>query len=279
MKLSQAGIIILTVIVFTASGCGVVNRIRAKNELNEAARSYREGRFSEAQWHSERALQFDPDQKVAPSFIARSIHAQYKQGVDTPENKKKATDAIDAYKRILEKNPNDDEAYKAVAALYGMLGESDTQRQWITTRATDNNVDAKRRSEAYTFLASKDWECSFQVTESKANQKIVNKEGKNVVTWIKPKDTADFDRAQKCVAGGMENVDKAISLDPNNDKAWGYKTNLLLESKKLAEMDGKADQATAFSKQADEAQKRTRELAEQKKKEAEAKKTPTPPAS
>ena len=39
MKLSQTRIaIVLAILVATSSGCGVINRIRAKNQLNEAAR-------------------------------------------------------------------------------------------------------------------------------------------------------------------------------------------------------------------------------------------------
>ncbi len=61
MKLSQARIAIaLAVLVATSSGSGVVNRIRAKNELNEAARTYREGQFVEAEQHSRSALALDP---------------------------------------------------------------------------------------------------------------------------------------------------------------------------------------------------------------------------
>ena len=56
MKLSQARIAVaLAIFVFTASGCAVVNRIRSKNELNEAARSYREGNYVEAEQHSRKA--------------------------------------------------------------------------------------------------------------------------------------------------------------------------------------------------------------------------------
>ena len=91
MKLSQARIAIaLAILVVTTSGCGVVNRIRAKNELNEAARAYREGHFAEAEQHSRKALELDPDSKTAPLFIARTIHAQYRPGVQTPENIAKA---------------------------------------------------------------------------------------------------------------------------------------------------------------------------------------------
>src|SRR5882672_7460869 len=113
MKLSQTRIaIVLAILVATSSGCGVINRIRAKNELNEAARTYREGHFEEAEQHSRRALELDPDNKTAPSFIARTIHAQYRPGVQSPENLAKANEAIQAYQQILQKNPKNDEAYK-----------------------------------------------------------------------------------------------------------------------------------------------------------------------
>lgn len=49
---------------------------QAKQELNEAARAYREGRFGEVQAHAEKALLLDPQNKTAPMYVARVIHAQ-----------------------------------------------------------------------------------------------------------------------------------------------------------------------------------------------------------
>ena len=94
MKLSQTRIAIAMAIlvVTTSSGCGTVNRIRAKNELNEAAHSYREGNYPEAEQHSRRALELDPENMTALSFIARTIHAQYKPGVQAAENVAKANE-------------------------------------------------------------------------------------------------------------------------------------------------------------------------------------------
>lgn len=276
MKLSRIGFTgtILT-LTLAVSGCGVINRIRAKNELNEGARSYKAGKFVDAQHHFEQALELDPDQKNAPVFIARSIHAQFKPGVDAPENQEKARKAIAAYQQVLAKDPGNDDAYNSVAFLYGALNEDDQQREWIRKRAGLEDVPKEKRAEAYTVLASKEWDCSYKITEQKENQQNVNKDGKVLIQFKKPKDQKDFDTAQQCTARGMELIEKALAMNPDSESAWSYKTNLLRESAKLAEMDGKADQKAEFSKKADEAQKRTTELSEEnnrKKKEEEARK-------
>jgi len=282
MKLSQTRIaIVLAVLVVTSSGCGIINRIRAKNELNEAARTYREGHFDEAEQHSRRALELDPNSKSAPSFIARTIHAQYRPGVNSPENIAKAQEAIQAYQQILQRDPKNEEAYKAIAYLYGATKDEDKLRSWISARANDSSVDPEKRAEAYVVLASKDWDCSFKITELPANKTTTLNEGNRAsVAYKKPGDQKEFDAAQSCVKRGLEEIENAIKLDPNSESAWSYKTNLLLEAKKLAEMDGKTDQAAELDKQRDVAQKRTMALSEanQKKKEAEEAKQAASPA-
>lgn len=292
MKLSQAKIALLVLVgLVSTSGCSVINRIRAKNEINEAARAFREGHFAEAEQHSKRALELDPDQKNAPFFIARTIHSQFKPGVETEENKAKAREAIDAYKKILDKDPNSDEAYKAIAALLGPLKEDVNhnpdpqgqegkgQRDWITARAQNTNVKPEQRAEAYTVLASKDWDCSYKITELPANKQTATKDGKPVIVYQKPKDQKEYDDIRMCVTRGLEEANSAIQNDANNESAWSYKTNLLLEAAKLAEMDGKADQKAEYQKQAEAAQKQTTEISkanEEKKKAAEAAKSPSP---
>jgi len=284
MKLSQTRIAIgisLAILVATSSGCGVINRIRAKNQLNEAAKAYREGHFPEAEEHSRRAAELDPNNKTAPMFIARTIHAQYRPGVQSPENIAKAQEAISAYQQLLAKNPQDEEAYKAIAYLYEATKQDDKLRQWITARAASDSVAGEKRAEAYVVLASKDWDCSFKITELPTNKTttIDPSNNKATVSYKKPKDQKDFDSAQMCVKQGLVEAENAIKFDPNNESAWSYKTNLLLEASKLAEMDGKADQKAQYQKDYEAALKRTTELsvANQKRKEEEAKQSASPP--
>jgi hypothetical protein len=282
MKLSQTGIVmLLAILVATSSGCGVVNRIRAKNQLNEAAKAYREGHFPEAEQHSRRAAELDPNNKTAPMFIARTIHAQYRPGVQSPENIAKAQEAITAYQDLLQRNPQDEEAYKAIAYLYEATHQDDKLRQWITSRAASDSAAPEKRAEAYVVLASKDWDCSFKITELPTNKTttIDPSNNKATVSYKKPKEQKDFDQAQMCVKQGLTEAENAIKFDPNNESAWSYKTNLLLEASKLAEMDGKADQKAQYQKDYEAALKRTTELsvANQKRKEEEAKQSASPP--
>ena len=82
-----------------------------------------------------------------------------------------------------------------------------------------------------------------------------------------------------CVKKGLTEAENAIKYDPNNESAWSYKTNLLLEASKLAEMDGKADQKAQYQKDYEAALKRTTELsvANQKRKEEAEKQSASPP--
>ncbi len=288
MKLSQTriaisvlAIIALAILVATTSSCGVINRIRSKNQLNEAARAYREGRFPEAEQHSREAASLDPNNKTAPMFIARTIHAQYRPGVQTPENIAKAQEAIKAYQEILNKNPKDDEAYKAIAYLYGAIKEDDKLREWISARAANEAAEPEKRAEAYVVLASKDWDCSFKITEQ-PNVKTTSVDpatNRATVSYKKPKEQKEFDQAQMCVKKGLVEAENAIRFDSNNESAWSYKTNLLLEASKLAEMDGQTEQKAQYQKEYEAALKRTTELsvANQKRKEEEEKKSASPP--
>jgi tetratricopeptide (TPR) repeat protein len=287
MKLAKTRIAIvlvalvaLVVLATTMSGCGVVNRIRSKNQLNETARAFREGRYVEAEQHARQAAELDPNNKTAPMFIARTIHAQYRPGVQSPDNVAKAQQAIDAYQEILKKNPQNEEAYKAIAYLYGAIKEEQKLRDWISSRAANDAVEPTKRAEAYIVLASKDWQCSFNITES-ANVKVTTIDSatnKASVSYKKPTDAKEFTQAQMCVKQGLAEAENAIKFDPNNESAWSYKTNLLLEASKLAEMDGKPDQKASYTKEYEAALKRTTELsAAAKKREEEARQSASPP--
>ncbi len=154
--------------------------------------------------------------------------------------------------------------------LYAAIKDDAKLREWISARAHDPNMSSEKRAEAYAILAGKDWDCSFKVTEL-PDVKITSTEGGNAkVTYKKPKEQKDFDTIQQCVARGLEEAETAIKYDPNNESAWSYKTNLLIEAAKIADMNGEADKKAQYTRQAEVAQKRASELAEERRKKEEA---------
>ncbi len=236
---------------------------QAKQELDEAAIAYRQGDFAGAQVHSEKALLLDPQNKTAPYFVARTIHAQYKPGDYTPENVAKARQAIISYQRILERVPHDDEAYKAVAYLYGAIKEDDMLNEWILRRAADVSFPNDKRAEAFVVLASKYWDCSFKITELPGNKVTTIVQNKAYITYRKPKDPVDFERIKVCASRGLEMVNMAIILTPESESAWSYKTNLILELEKFAEMSGNARRKAELQRQYEEALAQTMKLSKQ----------------
>ena len=282
MRLSRTSIAALLVVLVAASGgCTLVNRVRAKNALNEGARAYKDGRFADAETKFREASELDPTQKNAPLFVARAVQQQYKPGVQTPENLAVGEKAVAAYQDILSRDPGNEDAYKAIVFLYGQMKNDEKVNQLLTERG-QSGPTPKAKSEALTILASKKWQCAYDITEQKENKITENKPDKILIHYRKPANQADFDKAQQCTTEGLKLAEQATSLDANNPNAWSYKANLLREKAKLAEMAGDTTAKADLDKQYEtalETQKRISSEATKRKEAEEAAKSPTPPAS
>lgn len=270
--------------VLIVSGCGAlrdqetnknrpsnissVERQSAVQEYNEGLKACRQERYAEAEAHFKKSLEFDPTQKTALLLIARAIHSQYRPRDKDPQNVDRARQAIEAYKRFLAADPQNDEADGAVGRLYGAIGDQHNQREWITRRANSVSLSSEKRSEAYTLLAALDWECSFEITEAKVNKQTkADAEGSEA----KKNRQQEFDTARNCTMRGMEMVDKALMLNPENSYAWTYKSNLLRERAKLAEIEGEKELKALYIAQAQEAQQRSTEIDKKRLNQVQAK--------
>lgn len=273
MKPHQARNLFLLLVVFAAStsGCGFVNGLRAKSALNDGARAYKSADFKQAEAEFRRALELNPDQDNARMYLARSIERQYKPtGVNTPENDRKAQEALAAYRDILQRDSGNDAAYSGVTRLLGYLKQTDEQRQFVTQRANQESLANDKRSEAFIFLASKKWRCANDINEQPTSKQTVQRDGKTMIEFKKPANETDFQQAQQCATEGLSFAERAVSLDPTNELAWSFKANLLLERAKIAQMEGNAQAKADFERQADEARQKNEQLTEQKRQKKEA---------
>jgi hypothetical protein len=268
MKLSRITTLgAIALLVSLSTGCGMVNRIRAKNSLNEGAKAYRAGDYKLAEEKFRESYELDPTQKNAPTLIARAIMQQYKPGVEKPENAQKAQAALEEYQKILGNDPNNEEAFNAIVYLYRQTKNEEKEREWLVQRANLSTVPNEKRAVANIILASKQWDCAYEITEGNKQTDPV----KATIKYVKPANQADFEKSLGCVREGLKLAEQAISLDAANPNAWSQKANLLREMSKLAEMDGNATQKDEYEKQFQDALAKHTQLSDEvrKKKEAE----------
>ncbi len=233
MKLSIAFLLVFTATTLCAAQEAVPD---ARAELDHGARLYREGNYVEAQRHFERALELDPMLKNGPLLIARAIERQYKPGDSTPVNMAKGVAAVEAFKRIAESDPSVEEAYNAVISLYRQMKDEQAERDWLTQYSNAPQVMPEKRAVAYLALASKQWDCSYAITEK--NKETVRERNRVGIRYRMPESRADFETARGCATEGVNLMERAVSLDANNPDIWAQTANLLRELSKLAEMEG-----------------------------------------
>jgi tetratricopeptide (TPR) repeat protein len=287
MKISQAGILgLVLLVILSGTGCNFF----ARKNVVDGAEAFKNRKFDEAESLFRLAVSRAPadsvEGKTAQLFLARTLHSQYAANRD---NTKKAEEAIEAYQKVLAVSPNDNSSFKAVASLYENLDKKDEWRKWVTDRSENTSIPPEQRAEAYTSLASKENSCANDITEDPKVKKTEKEGDKSVFKFSKPEDPAELERLRGCIQRGTELINKALALEtdqvknaksinykPMSDKdlaatlnalkpfesARSYSTSLLVQSARLAEMDGKAAEKDQFKKEADAARERFKEIAD-----------------
>lgn len=277
MRISRVGILFLAIIVaISGAGCSVYNSVMARKNVVDGAEAFKGRKFDVAEELFRTAVNRAPEgskeQKTAQLFLARTLHSEF---AANRAQTAKATQAIEEYKKVLATDAADNSSFKAVANLYENLGQMDDWRKWVTDRANNAGVPGEQRAEAYTSLAAKENTCANDISDVEPVKKTVIKDGKAQYTFSKPANPADLETLRGCIQKGTELIDKALELDKNNESVWSYKTSLLVQNMRLAEMEGRTPDKDKFKAEADTAKAeftRLAEIARKKREEEEARK-------
>lgn len=302
MRFSRVGILVLiTITVLTGAGCNFWNQIKARQDLVDGAKAYSDKKFEEAEVLFRDAVQRDPNNLLGQLFLARTLHSQFASNRNLPQ---KANEAVIEYKKVIPKykeevakrkqeasaNPGDEKAQKqlaesitilnstisAIANLLETTGKLDEWKAWQTEVSNDTGLPNETRAAAFTQMASKENTCANDITGVEPVRKTVKgADGKEEYQYVKPTDAAKYDELKGCISRGTELINKALDLDKNSDSIWSYKTSLLIQDMRLAEMDGRKDDRERFKTEAEKAKSEFQRLAEIKRKakeEEEAKK-------
>ena len=86
------------------TGC---SKLQARDQLIKGVQAYKNAKFEEAIDHFQNAERLDPTLQNAPLYLATAYAQQVVPDANTPENTKNAQLAVNAYQKVLAKDPND----------------------------------------------------------------------------------------------------------------------------------------------------------------------------
>ena len=225
----------LVVLAVGASLAGVgCDRLRARDQLNKGVQSYRSAQYDSAIEHFKNAVNLDPNLSVARLYLATAYAQQCVPGVDTPDNTRNCNQAIDEFKKQLDKSPGDTGSLKGIASLYfnmasGASKVDDKMKNLDEAKQYHEEVIKNDPSdpEAYYSVAVIDWTEAYKNRmDAKTAAGIRNEDP------IKDKKLcADIqNKNQQKVQEGIDDLNKALQLRKDYDDAMAY-LNLLYREK------------------------------------------------
>lgn len=157
MKVSSRVLALMAVAAFALSITGC-NKLRARDQLNKGVASYKNARYEQAIEHFKDAVALDPSLQNAKLYLAAAYVAQYIPGVDSPENLQNANGAIEQYKSVLEQDPKNVNSMKGIAGLSLQMKKFDDAKAYYR-KAIDLDPNDP---EAYYSIGVIDWTMAFQ---------------------------------------------------------------------------------------------------------------------
>jgi len=209
--------------VLSMSGC---NQLQARDQLNKGVDAYKSARYEEAIDHFQKATELDPSLPMAKTYLATALAQNVVPGLTTPENLKTANQAIDIFKQVLDKDPNDVNSMKQIAGIYFSLKNMDQAEQWQKKVLT---ADPKDPEAAYT-IGVIDWTKAHENKLKALQEAGLNDDGKGNVKAPKKVMQAIAQQNAPLVSEGLQYLNQAVANRPNYDDAMQY-LNLIYRNK------------------------------------------------
>jgi tetratricopeptide (TPR) repeat protein len=235
-------------------GCSFINKLKAKDNLNEGVRDFNKGRYESARERFHRALELNPDNANAQLFYARAVNALFDQNL----TEDLGTETLRAYQVIIDSNPDDtkavDTALSFRARIFEQMAGIDNsraeeykqhQREALLARANLPIADSKAKAAVYYTIGQGYWaECYHGL--SKRYLKMVP--GKPQEQLPIPPDVQA--KMRPLIKNAHLYLQKAIEEQADYANAWIYEKLVYMEELKIEanpaarkELEAKRDDA------------------------------------
>jgi len=250
----------LLILVLGVSGC---SKLRARDLLNKGVAAFKNAQFDTAVEDFKQAKDLDPDLLNARLYLATAYASQYIPGAPSDENMRHGQEAINEYKGVLEKDPNNLSAIDGMASiLYQMAGQPFDAKKFEESKSYhERHISIKPEDpQPYYSVGVIDWALSYRGnTEMRAeyNKAHINKQVKDTDPLPPDVRKAYTDKYQAMVEDGIKSLENAIRIKPDYDDAMTY-LNLLYRRK--ADMVESSAERDALTKQADDLLDKVKEI-------------------
>ena len=203
MKRSARLVLVLVAVaaLLSATGC---SKLKARDQLNKGVKAYKNAEYDKAIDYFKRAVEYDDKLKLAKLYLAIAYADQVVEAADTPENNKAAQQAIAGFESLLQDDPNNILALKHLASLYMKLKRFDDSRKYYR-KAIDADPNDP---EAYYSVGVIDWSFVYKdigERKGKVGLKIEDQlKSKQVCEEIKTVDGPRIDDGIKMLTTAME---------------------------------------------------------------------------
>jgi len=232
-------------ILISTTAC---NKLRARDQLNKGVASYKNARYEQAIDHFQQAVSLDPTLINARLYLATAYAQQYIPGVDAEDNMRMATQAIDQYKSVLERDSKNINSIKGIAYLYLQMKKFEDAKTYYRKALEVDPNDP----EAYYSIGVIDWtQCYQPRMEERAKLGLKPEEMLSAKNKDQKKLCGDLkEKNGPIIQDGIDALSKALQLRDNYDDAMAY-MNLMYREKADTDCEDPAARA-ADLKTADE---------------------------
>jgi tetratricopeptide (TPR) repeat protein len=269
MRSATKVFIVLVVVlgVVSLSGCGVLGKLKARDELNKGVRAYKGGDFEGAIEHFRVAIDADPTLLNARVYLATAYASQFVPGAPSEENQQVGDAAISEFEKVLEQDPGNTTALAYIAQIYfGMAAAAGSGEDgWDDAIELFGKSKEYRRRlmevdqqnpEHYYSVGVVNWTLAYRPRMAKKRDLGLSPDQ----PLPRREREALAEQNGEVVEEGIEVLEQALKLDPQYLDAIAY-LNLMYREK--AELAADPQQREAFLQRADELHERHQQLREQ----------------
>ena len=200
-------------------------KLRARDQLNKGVQAYKNAQYPQAVECFKTAVDLDPNFPTARLYLATAYMSQYIPGADSPENMQMAKAAYDQFAKVLEQDNKNTVATASIASLLFNQKKLDDAATWYKKLI---QLDPKNK-EAYYTLGVVAWTKTFK-PRMEARAKMSMKPEDPGPLKDKKVRAELAAQNMPVITEGIKDLDEALKIDPEYDDAMAY-MNLLYREK------------------------------------------------